>query len=75
MAPSEARGQFSLDSQEKTRAAKLGIARWGGTNWAMVGGDLGGSAVFALAVNDDGNGDALFAGGILSAWIEHFTSY
>ncbi len=38
------------------------IAAWDGAAWAQVGGGVS-NDVFALAVHDDGNGPALFAGG------------
>ena len=45
------------------------IARWDGTNWSELGGGIPGfqKSVRALAVFDDGSGDALYAGG-------HFTT-
>lgn len=46
------------------------IARWDGTSWSDVGGGLDGMVdidrVNALAVYDDGNGAALYAGGMFT---------
>lgn len=40
------------------------IARWNGSSWSDVGGGLNhNSAVFAMAVYDDGSGPALYVGG------------
>jgi hypothetical protein len=41
------------------------IARWDGTNWSAVGSGSNGTdgRIFALAVFDDGGGDALYVGG------------
>ncbi|MEE8459038.1 MAG: hypothetical protein V3S08_04155 [Phycisphaerales bacterium] len=43
-----------------------GIARWDGTGWSDVDGGMSGD-VFALTVFDDGNGPALYAGGLFGA--------
>lgn len=41
-----------------------GIARWDGTSWHSVGGGVENpSRIYALIVFDDGNGEALYAGG------------
>ncbi|CAG0983471.1 hypothetical protein PHYC_01893 [Phycisphaerales bacterium] len=40
----------------------LNLARWNGSNWSAVGGDVNGT-VFALASYDDGGGPALYASG------------
>jgi len=40
-----------------------GIARWNGLNWSTVGGGFTGGVTYALAVYDDGTGDALYASG------------
>lgn len=42
------------------------LARWDGTAWQEVGGNLG-ETVFALETHDDGSGEALYAGGAFSA--------
>ncbi|MBU3728159.1 MAG: hypothetical protein FGM37_02775 [Phycisphaerales bacterium] len=42
------------------------IARWNGSAWEPVGGGFNGT-VHALAVFDDGSGEALYAGGIFSS--------
>jgi hypothetical protein len=39
------------------------IARWNGTSWSALLNGMGGGSVTALAVFDDGNGSALYAGG------------
>jgi trimeric autotransporter adhesin len=39
------------------------IAKWDGTEWSALGSGIDGTAVFALAVFDDGSGPALYAGG------------
>ena len=39
------------------------IAKWNGTVWSALGGGLSGSSVISLTVYNDGNGDALYAGG------------
>ncbi len=45
------------------------IARWDGTTWSSVGGGVTGSGprISALAVYNDGNGPALYAGGFFNA--------
>ncbi len=43
------------------------IARWDGTAWSALSGPFGAdNSVFALAVYDDGSGEALYAGGWLA---------
>ncbi len=39
------------------------IARWDGESWTSLGLGISGGEVFSLAVYDDGNGPALYAGG------------
>jgi hypothetical protein len=39
------------------------IAKWDGSNWSSLDGPGGGGSVRALHVHDDGNGQALYAGG------------
>ncbi|MBX3324159.1 MAG: hypothetical protein KF757_14365 [Phycisphaeraceae bacterium] len=39
----------------------IGVARWDGHDWSLVGGEVG--SVRALTVFDDGSGPALYAGG------------
>jgi hypothetical protein len=41
------------------------IARWDGESWSSVGGGMN-SSIFTLAVYDDGNGPALYAGGVFT---------
>lgn len=41
------------------------IARWDGENWTPVGGGVN-SSIFAMAVYDDGNGEALYVGGVFT---------
>ena len=43
------------------------IAKWDGATWAALGTGLSGGHVTALTVFDDGNGDALYAGGLFSS--------
>jgi len=53
-------GQFAFAGG----ASAKHIAKWDGSSWAPLGGGIGGSqGVFALAVFDDGDGAALYAGG------------
>lgn len=41
-----------------------GVLRWNGQNWSRVGTEVfAPAAIHALTVHDDGNGDALYAGG------------
>jgi hypothetical protein len=43
------------------------LAKWDGSAWAKVGGGVSGSAVYALAVYDNGGGPALYVGGFFWA--------
>jgi hypothetical protein len=45
------------------------VARWNGSSWSPLGSGISGANAFvsALAVFDDGSGDALYAGGAFSA--------
>ena len=42
------------------------VAKWTGTNWVQVGGNLG-NQVLALAVHDAGAGPVLYAGGLFTS--------
>ncbi len=42
------------------------LAKWDGSNWGPVGSGIEGTEVRALAVYDDGNGEALYAAGTFS---------
>jgi hypothetical protein len=42
------------------------IARWGGSQWSALGSGTNGPSVTSLTVFDDGNGPALYAGGIFT---------
>jgi hypothetical protein len=57
-------GQFSSAGH----IAASAIAKWNGSVWSPLGSGLAGSPpwVFALAVFDDGNGPALYAGGLFT---------
>lgn len=39
------------------------LGKWNGSNWSAVGGGVSGGNVYALAVCDDGAGEALYVGG------------
>lgn len=57
-------GTFTAAGRGTVPAA--GIAKWDGKNWSSVGGGVRGdeAKVETLAVFNDGNGDALFVGGL-----------
>jgi len=56
-------GEFTTAGGQTARR----IARWDGSRWSEVGGGIPSGAVYALAVFNDGSGDALYVGGSFSS--------